>query len=88
MESATVTLTGSKDKLNESTVPLLDDEEHHEKSGETPEKDSMEMKEKSSDSGSHTEKDDQAPEKTVSPAHTVKKSGISGIFLPRFQANA
>lgn len=63
METSPVTLIGSKDKLNESTVPLLDEEET-EKAGETPEKESIELTEKSSDAGSQAEKDDSAAEKT------------------------
>lgn len=51
---------GSKLNLNESTMPLLDDEAHEK--AETPEKDAIEMKEKASTT-SEGEKDDSNPEK-------------------------
>lgn len=54
---------GSKLNLNESTMPLLDDEAHEK--AETPEKDAIEMKEKASTT-SEGEKDDSNPEKIVS----------------------
>lgn len=53
---------GSKLNLNESTMPLLDDEAHEK--AETPEKDAIEMKEKASTT-SEGEKDDSNPEKIV-----------------------
>lgn len=56
--------SGSKLNLNESTMPLLDDEAHEK--AETPEKDAIEMKEKASTT-SEGEKDDSNPEKVVSP---------------------
>lgn len=54
--------SGSKLNLNESTMPLLDDEGHEK--AETPEKDAIEMKEKASTT-SEGEKDDSNPEKIV-----------------------
>ena len=54
--------SGSKLNLNESTMPLLDDEAHEK--AETPEKDAIEMKEKASTT-SEGEKDDSNPEKIV-----------------------
>ena len=53
---------GSKVNLNESTMPLRDDEAHEK--AETPEKDAIEMKEKASTT-SEGEKDDSNPEKIV-----------------------
>ena len=55
--------SGSKLNLNESTMPLLDDDAHEK--AETPEKDAIEMKEKASTT-SEPEKDDSNPEKIVS----------------------
>jgi len=60
-ETKSTSRAGSKLNLNESTMPLLD-EEAHEKA-ETPEKDAIEMKEKASTT-SEGEKDDSNPEKT------------------------
>lgn len=62
-ETKSASRSGSKLNLNESTMPLLD-EEAHEKA-ETPEKDVIEMKEKASTT-SEGEKDDSNPEKIVS----------------------
>ena len=61
-ETKSTSRAGSKLNLNESTMPLLD-EEAHEKA-ETPEKDAIEMKEKASTT-SEGEKDDSNPEKSV-----------------------
>lgn len=61
-ETKSASRSGSKLNLNESTMPLLD-EEAHEKA-ETPEKDVIEMKEKASTT-SEGEKDDSNPEKIV-----------------------
>lgn len=61
-ETKSASRSGSKLNLNESTMPLLD-EEAHEKA-ETPEKDVIEMKEKASTT-SEGEKDDSNPEKVV-----------------------
>ena len=66
-ETKSTSRAGSKLNLNESTMPLLD-EEAHEKA-ETPEKDAIEMKEKASTT-SEGEKDDSNPEKTVRRAPT------------------
>ena len=72
-ETKSTSRAGSKLNLNESTMPLLD-EEAHEKA-ETPEKDAIEMKEKASTT-SEGEKDDSNPEKTViMPIHP------SALFL-------
>lgn len=59
-ETKSASRSGSKLNLNESTMPLLD-EEAHEKA-ETPEKDAIELKEKASTT-SEAEKDDSNPEK-------------------------
>lgn len=67
-ETKSTSRSGSKLNLNESTMPLLD-EEAHEKA-ETPEKDVIEMKEKASTT-SEGEKDDSNPEKIVSYYHSV-----------------
>ena len=61
-ETKSASRSGSKLNLNESTMPLLD-EEAHEKA-ETPEKDAIELKEKASTT-SEAEKDDSNPEKVV-----------------------
>ena len=63
-ETKSASRSGSKLNLNESTMPLLD-EEAHEKA-ETPEKDAIELKEKASTT-SEAEKDDSNPEKVVRP---------------------
>ena len=62
-ETKSASRSGSKLNLNESTMPLLDDEAHEK--AETPEKDVIEMKEKASTT-SEGEKDDSNPEKIVS----------------------
>lgn len=62
-ETKSTSRSGSKLNLNESTMPLLDDEAHEK--AETPEKDVIEMKEKASTT-SEGEKDDSNPEKIVS----------------------
>lgn len=62
-ETKSASRSGSKLALNESTMPLLDDEAHEK--AETPEKDAIEMKEKASTT-SEPEKDDSNPEKNVS----------------------
>lgn len=59
-ETKSASRSGSKLNLNESTMPLLDDEAHEK--AETPEKDVIEMKEKASTT-SEGEKDDSNPEK-------------------------
>ena len=64
---------GSKLNLNESTMPLLDDEAHEK--AETPEKDAIEMKEKASTT-SEGEKDDSNPEKIVSSSLKKKKTSL------------
>lgn len=63
-ETKSSSRAGSKLNLNESTMPLLD-EEALEKA-ETPEKDAIEMKEKASTTSDQAEKDDSDPEKVVS----------------------
>ena len=85
-ETKSTSRAGSKLNLNESTMPLLD-EEAHEKA-ETPEKDAIEMKEKASTT-SEGEKDDSNPEKTVRRAPTslsflslsLSLSSIKNIFI-------
>jgi len=69
-ETKSTSRAGSKLNLNESTMPLLD-EEAHEKA-ETPEKDAIEMKEKASTT-SEGEKDDSNPEKTEGEEGEEKK---------------
>lgn len=71
-ETKSTSRAGSKLNLNESTVPLLD-EEAHEKA-ETPEKDAIEMKEKASTT-SEGEKDDSNPEKTEGEEEEKKDQG-------------
>ena len=60
--------------LNESTMPLLDDEAHEK--AETPEKDAIELKEKASTT-SEPEKDDSNPEKIVSWRVPLSRGNVS-----------
>jgi len=64
--------SGSKDNLNESNMPLLDDVE---KSGETPEKEQIELKEEAE---ATEEKKDDSTEKTKKPKKEKKPKEPKG----------